>query len=97
MGIVFTTCLSLIVAVICTMFVGAGGMLFGAIGIPILLYLKTICETDDQAARITALELWCHISKRNAHYFGGAYTLSPIQYGRRCHVYKRFFEKTTFD
>jgi type IV secretion system protein VirB3 len=95
MAIVFIVLLSLVVAVIAAMFVGVGGILFGALGFPILLYLKQICETDDQALRITVLEIWCLISRRNAKHFGNTYTLSPMQYGRRTHVYKRYFKKST--
>lgn len=97
MAIVFIVMVSLIIAVFASMFFGVGGILFGAIGLPFLLYFKQICETDDQALRITLLEIFCRINRRNGKHFGNTYTLSPIQYGRRPHVYKRYITKSTFN
>lgn len=71
---------------------GIGGILFAGIGIPIFLYIKKISESDDQALRITLLELWCRITRRCGRLFGDTYTLSPMQYGRRTHVYKRNYK-----
>lgn len=96
MAIVFIVMISLVIAVLAAMFLGIGGILFGAVGLPFLLYLKQICETDDQALRITVLEIWCRITRRNGKNFGGTYTLSPMQYGRRAHVYQRYIKESTF-
>lgn len=71
---------------------GIGGILFAGIGIPIFFYIKKISETDDQALRITFLELWCRLTRRGSRHYGNTYTLSPMQYGRRNHVYKRYFK-----
>ena len=80
---------SILVGLISAAFLGAGGVFFGLVGFPVLLYFKQICETDDQALRITALEIWHRITRRNAKFFGNTYTLSPMKFGRRSHVYKR--------
>ncbi|MFC0134531.1 type IV secretion system protein VirB3 [Massilia eurypsychrophila] len=71
---------------------GIGGILFAGVGIPIFLYIKKISENDDQALRITFLELWCRLTRRGGRLYGNTYTLSPMQYGRRAHVYKRYFK-----
>jgi type IV secretion system protein VirB3 len=73
-------------------FFGIGGMLFGALPLPFLIYVKQICETDDQALRIAWLEFRCWLRRKLSPRFGETYTLSPMQYGRRSHVYKRYFK-----
>lgn len=92
MAIVCIVLAGLLIGVFGAMLMGIGGALFGAVGIPFLLYLKQICENDDQAFRIAVLEIWCRINRRNGKHFGNTYTLTPMQYGRRSHVYKRYFE-----
>lgn len=62
---------------------GPGGFLLAATGVPLLLWFKVVCETDDQALHIVWLEILCAIDRRNAAWFGGTYTLSPAHYGRR--------------
>lgn len=86
---------SLIIGVLGAALLGVGGMLLGAIGLPFYLYCRHVCETDDQALRITALELWCWLSRRNSRHFGNTYTLAPMKYGRDHHVYQRYFAKPT--
>ena len=88
---------SLIVAMLGAVFYGPGGMLFGAVGLPLYLYCKKLCENDDHALRITFLELWCWFRRllSNARLFGGTFTLSPTKYGRNHHVYQRYFKKPT--
>lgn len=97
LAVIFIGLFSLIAAVVGAVFFGLGGMLFGAIGLPVYLYCKKVCETDDLALRIMALELWCWLQRQfsNARLFGGTYTLSPIKYGRSHHVYQRYFRKPT--
>lgn len=93
MAIVFIVLFSLMVGVIASIFLGVGGILFGFVGLPILVYFKQICETDDQALRITVLDLFIFFGRKNKQSFGNTFTLSPMQYGRRIHVYKRYFRK----
>jgi type IV secretion system protein VirB3 len=95
MAIVVISTACLLIGAVGAFFLGVGGILFASVGFPVLLYLKQICETDDQALRITLLEIKCRFGRRNAKQFGNTYTLSPIQYGRREHVYKRYFIQPT--
>lgn len=90
--VVLTT--SVMGSLILQMFIGSSALLFGVLGIPILLYFKYLCETDDQAIRIIALEAWCYFRRGNTEPFGKTYTLVPTKYGRKIDVYKRPFEKT---
>jgi type IV secretion system protein VirB3 len=73
---------------------GPGGLLFAVPSIPIFLFFKRICETDDQALRILWLEFLCVLDRSLARCFGNTYTLAPMQYGRRLANYKRPFEKS---
>lgn len=93
MAVVAIAMLSMVVGFTGAAFLGIGGVLFAGIGVPVFFYIKKISESDDQAMRITALELWCRITRRGGSKFGDTYTLSPMQYGRREHVYKRYFKK----
>lgn len=85
--------ISLVVGTVGAIFLGPGGMLLGAVGLPVFFYFRKVCENDDQALRIIWLELICWLGKRNAKYFGGTYTLAPIKYGRREHAYRRYFKQ----
>jgi len=89
MAIVIIAIVSLMTAVVASIFLGPGGLLFGAVGLPFLLYLKQICETDDQAFRITVLQIICKLKKKNGKRFGNTYSILPMQFGRRNHVYQR--------
>ncbi|CAJ0781408.1 VirB3 family type IV secretion system protein [Ralstonia chuxiongensis] len=62
---------------------GPGGLLLGLAGLPVLLWFKWVCETDDQALRVVWLEIRCSFDRRNAALFGGTYSLSPVRFGRR--------------
>jgi type IV secretion system protein VirB3 len=84
---------SLVVGAAGAVLLGPGGMLLGAVGLPLFFYCKDVCENDDQALRIAVLELECWLAKRNTRLFGGTYTLAPIKYRRRDHDYKRYFKK----
>jgi len=75
--------------------IGPAGLLFVLLVIPVLLFLKFICETDDKAMTILWMEIKCHFSRVNAHLWNNTYTFTPIKYGSHFHVYKRAFEKTT--
>lgn len=80
-------------------FVSPVGWLFALIGIPILLFVKSQCKTDDKAIDILFLEMKWVILKKiggNAKYFGGCLTITPISYGRKFKYVKRYFKKTTF-
>lgn len=85
--------ISLIVGAAGAIALGPGGMLLGAVGLPLFFYCKDVCENDDQALRIAMLEFKCWLARRNTRLFGGTYTLAPIKYGRSDHDYKRYFKK----
>ncbi|WP_233890066.1 VirB3 family type IV secretion system protein [Paraburkholderia flagellata] len=80
---------SLVVSVVGGATLGPGGLLFGCVGAPVLLYLKQLCATDDQALRILGLELRCMIQRRFFSMFGKTFTLAPIRYGRQLSTYSR--------
>ncbi|MCQ4438117.1 hypothetical protein NO135_24230, partial [Clostridioides difficile] len=51
-------------------FMGPGGFVLGLPGVPIIMYFKPVCATDDQALRITWFELMCVLRRKNASLFG---------------------------
>ncbi|WP_455289950.1 VirB3 family type IV secretion system protein [Cupriavidus necator] len=78
----FVFCASVVAAVVGAAFLGAGGLLFALPGIPVVLFFKHLCATDDQALCMVTLEVLCVLDRRNARCFGNTYTLSPMRYGR---------------
>lgn len=77
--------------------IGPAGLLFALLAVPALLFLKSICETDDQAIPMLRKEVMCWLSRKfgNGHLWNNTYTFTPVKYGRRLHVYQRHFEKPT--
>jgi type IV secretion system protein VirB3 len=94
-AVILIALVSLIVGVLGAVSLGAGGMLLGAVGLPVFIWCRQVCETDDQALRITFLEFWCWLGRVNAKLFGNTYTLAPMKYGRSHHVYQRYFAEPT--
>jgi type IV secretion system protein VirB3 len=77
-------------------FVGPAGWLFALIGIPLILFVKMICMTDDKAVGILLLEAkWVLIKalSGNARFHGGTMAIAPTTYGRKLRNVKRYFEK----
>jgi type IV secretion system protein VirB3 len=77
---------------------GPIGLLLGVTAVPIGLFIRFICETDDRAIEILVLEVKWAILKAwggTAKYFGGALVFSPIKYGRKLRDVKQYFEQTT--
>ena len=90
-------CASLMGGMLLGTFVGPAGWLFALIGLPIALFIKSICETDDRAIGIVLLEAkWVLIklTSGNAKYHGNTMAIAPTTYGRRRKSVKRYFEKT---
>lgn len=89
-------CFSLMGGLLLGVFVTPSGWFFSLIGIPILLFVKVICTTDDRAVEILLLEAkWVLIrmAMGNTKYFGGTMTIAPITYGRKFKYVKRYFKK----
>jgi type IV secretion system protein VirB3 len=68
---------------------GPGGLLLGAVVVPVLVYFREMCSTDDQALRILWLELLCIMRRRHYVAFGKTLTLAPISYGKNLSTYMR--------
>lgn len=95
---------SMFAGVLIAFIVGPGGLLFVFLGVPVLMYFKHVCETDDQGLRIMWLEMRCRAyfwtlklralvnSRRAAPRFGNTVTLAPLRYGRQRRVYRNFFK-----
>lgn len=91
-AVILISFLGLVAGTLGALLLGPGGLLLAATGVPIFFYCRETCKDDDQALRIALLEFKCWLTKQNAKYFGGTYTLAPMKYGRRKHVYKRYFK-----
>jgi len=86
--------LFVLVGLLSGVFLGPGGLLLGGLAIPILLFVRKICETDDHALRILWLEVLCLRRRRAWRLFGQTLTLAPIRYGRDLLTYRRPFRKS---
>lgn len=77
---------------------GPIGWSVGLVCVPILLFIKSISETDDKAFHILMLEVKWFLRKRflgNTGYYGGAMMIAPVTYKRKYNDVKRFIETTT--
>jgi len=86
--------LSVIAALLGAFLFGPGGFCLAVPGVPVLIFFREICATDDQALRVLAFEVMCFVSRANARFFGNTYTLGPMKYGYRLDVFRRAFERT---
>jgi type IV secretion system protein VirB3 len=82
------SCPVALVTLVLTAIYGPGGLLFLFTLPPVLIYIKTLCETDDQALRILWLEVQCALRRRYGFLYGKSLTIAPIKYGRRLSVYR---------
>jgi type IV secretion system protein VirB3 len=87
----FIACLSLLASMACGFVLGPGGLLVGAAGVPIFVFFRHVCATDDQALRLVWLELGCWLDRWRVSVFGKTYTLAPMRYGRDVGIYMRSF------
>jgi type IV secretion system protein VirB3 len=79
-------CASLLPAVALGTYVHGMGWAFGLIAIPLLVFAKSICETDDKAIEMLMKEVkWALIKKISGggRYYGGTFTILPTSYGRK--------------
>lgn len=93
---IFTFIFFVLATLFLTMVMGPGGLLLALPAIPIFLFMRTICETDDQALRIIGLELYWFMHRFRSH-IPKTLTMTPIKYGRVTDVYKRHFQKSVSD
>jgi type IV secretion system protein VirB3 len=89
--------LSVFVALAGAAALGPGGLLLAAPAIPVFLFFKEICGTDDQALHLLWLEVQCFLDRTHARCFGNTYTLAPIRYGRRLDSSRKVFETACGD
>lgn len=82
-----------LLAVIAAAVMGPGGLLVGTAALPILFFIRQMCETDDQALRILGLEIMCWLHRAKCRLYGKCLTLAPIQYGSRLSTYRDAFRK----
>jgi type IV secretion system protein VirB3 len=71
------------------------GYLVAILAIPVFMYIKEICRTDDRAVEIVFIETkWTLIKlfSGTARYFGGTLTFAPVRYGRKFQDVKFYFE-----
>lgn len=71
----------------------AYGLIVIVVGISVFAYLSFLCSQDDQAMRITAIELWVLLRRKNAKIFGGTTTVLSTRYGRHRNDYRRLLEQ----
>lgn len=79
---------------------GPPGLLVFLLAVPMFIFIRFICETDDRAIDIFLLEAKWSLIKMSSglsKYFGGTLTFSPITYGRKRADVKRYFEATYFE
>jgi len=74
-------------------FVGTWAYLFLMVSVVILLVIKALCATDDQAMRILGFEVFWFTKKRNKVIWGDNLVLLPIKYGRQNNEIKRIYEQ----
>jgi type IV secretion system protein VirB3 len=96
---------SMFTGVLVAFFVGPGGLLFVFLGFPVLLWFKSLCETDDQGLWIMWLQYRCRFyfwqlcirawvnAGRAAPRFGNTLTLAPLRYGRQRRVFRDFLQR----
>lgn len=93
MAVLFAAVPVAVLTLIAAALFGPGGLLGFSLLIPILGLFKKLCETDEQALRIVALELRCRLSRRMGALFGDTLTLAPVKLGRRIEVFRQPFRK----
>ena len=76
-------------------FMGGQALFLMLLPVPLVLLMKTISKTDDQALFILGYELYCFFYRRNARFFNRTNTILAIHYGKKLNDYQRFFEQST--
>lgn len=90
-GAIFS--ISLIGGMLLANFIHPYFWLLSLISIPLIFFIKVICETDDKAVDILLLEIkWSILRLVNYQPYKGLMTITPVTYGRRFIDVKRYFE-----
>jgi type IV secretion system protein VirB3 len=79
-------CLSLLPAMFLGIFISGAGWLFALIGVPLVIFAKSMCSTDDKALLILSKEIkWALLKSMggNARLYGGAFMIAPTSYTRK--------------
>lgn len=86
---------SVLVGMLISMKFGGAGWLFALIGLPLIIFVRMICETDDAAVKILLLEVKWSLKKMlggNAQFHGGTFAFAPVNYGRNEKQVARYFK-----
>ena len=79
-------CISVLPALLCGLAFGGAGWLVALIGVPLALFARNMCSTDDKALDVLKLEVFWAFKKMTSgsiKYSGGAFIIMPITYTRK--------------
>lgn len=79
-------CGTMLPAMLLGIFVSPIGWGFAVVAVPLVIFTKVMCATDDKAIVILLKEVkWAIIKQMsgNANIFGGTFTMSPVSYSRK--------------
>lgn len=86
--------LLLLVSLIAQKMLGLIGLAFMMLGLPIFLFLKQICETDDRALNMLTLEMLFRFKRRYYQEFGNTLTYLPTKYLRNGKYIQQVLKQT---
>lgn len=86
--------LLLLVSLVAQKILGLIGLAFMMLGLPIFLFLKQICETDDRALNMLALEMLFRFKRRYYQEFGNTLTYLPMKYLRNAKYIQQVLKQT---
>ena len=80
-------------ALIASKIIGLIGFAFLGLGLRVFLFLRLICETDDKALNILALEMLFRLKRKNYQEFGNTLTYVPMKYLRNGKYIQQIFKQ----
>lgn len=86
--------LLLLVSLVAQKILGIIGLAFMMLGLPIFLFLKQICETDDRALNMLALEMLFRFKRRYYQEFGNTLTYLQTNYLRNGKYIQQVLKQT---
>lgn len=90
--VAFSLCVPLFFSMFLMSFIGAKAYLTMLVSVPLLGFIYTQTQQDDQALRIFAIKLQWVLRRRNFRLFGHTNTILGNKFGPQYEDYKRFFE-----